>query len=187
VLCTFIFGHGYIFYKYLAALPLKLKHFYQIKNNIMADTFLQMHVHLVFATKNRNAIIRKEWKDDLEKYITGIVQNQKHKMLAIKSVSDHIHIFIGYNVNQLIPELVEEIKTSSNKWIKENKLSPNKFEWQKGYGGFSHSHSQVEVVSNYIMNQEEHHRKKTFKEEYLKILRDNGIDYKEEYVFEFFE
>ena len=81
----------------------------------MADTFLQMHVHLVFATKNRNAIIGKDWKDDLEKYITGVIQNQKHKMLAIKSVSDHIHIFIGYNVNQLIPKLVEEIKTSSNK------------------------------------------------------------------------
>ena len=153
----------------------------------MADTFLQMHVHLVFATKNRNAIIGKEWKDDLEKYITGVIQNQKHKMLAIKSVSDHIHIFIGYNVNQLLPKFVEEIKTSSNKWIKENKLSPYKFEWQNGYGGFSHSHSQVEVVSNYIMNQEEHHRKKTFREEYLKMLRDNGIDYKDEYVFDFFE
>ena len=90
-------------------------------------------------------------------------------------------------MNQLIPKLVEEIKTSSNKWIKKNILSPYKFEWQNGYGGFSHSHSQVKVVSNYIMNQEEHHRKKTFREEYLKMLRDNGIDFKEEYVFDFFE
>ena len=153
----------------------------------MADTFLQMHVHLVFATKNRNAIIGKDWKDDLEKYITGVIQNQKQILLPTFYVSDHIHIFIGYNVNQLIPKLVEEIKTSSNKWIKENKLSSYKFEWQNGYGGFSHSHSQVEVVSNYIMNQEEHHRKKTFREEYLKMLRDNGIDFKEEYVFDFFE
>ncbi len=153
----------------------------------MGDTYLQMHVHLVFATKKRDAMIKKEWKNDLEKYITGIVQNNKHKMLAIKSVSDHIHIFIGYNVNYLIPKLVEEIKTSSNQWIKDNKLSKFKFQWQEGYGGFSHSHSQVEVVCNYIMNQEEHHKKKTFKEEYLKMLKDNGIEYKEEYVFEFFE
>lgn len=153
----------------------------------MADTFLQMHVHLVFATKNRDASIKIEWKDDLEKYITGIVQNHKHKMLAIKSVSDHIHIFIGYNVSHLIPDLVEEIKTSSNKWIKDNKLCKSNFAWHKGYGGFSHSHSQVETVSNYIMNQEEHHKKKPFKEEYLKMLKDNGIEYKEEYVFEFFD
>jgi REP element-mobilizing transposase RayT len=153
----------------------------------MGDTYLQMHVHLVFATKHREASIKKEWRDDLEKYITGIVQNHKHKMLAIKSVSDHIHIFIGYNVNYLIPKLVEEIKTSSNKWIKENNLSKFKFDWQQGYGGFSHSHSQVETVANYIMNQETHHKKRSFKEEYLKMLKDNGIDYKEEYLFEFFE
>jgi REP element-mobilizing transposase RayT len=146
-----------------------------------------MHVHLVFATKHREASIKKEWRDDLEKYITGIVQNHKHKMLAIKAVSDHIHIFIGYNVNYLIPKLVEEIKTSSNKWIKENNLSKFKFDWQQGYGGFSHSHSQVETVSKYIMNQETHHKKRSFKEEYLKMLKDNGIEYKEEYLFEFFE
>lgn len=153
----------------------------------MADTYIQMHIHLVFATKNRDAIIAKEWKIDLEKYITGIVQNHRHKMLAIKSVSDHIHIFIGYNVNHLIPNLVEEIKTSSNKWINQNKLSTFKFEWQQGYGCFSHSHSQVESVSNYIMNQEEHHRKKTFKEEYLKILNDNEMKYNDKYIFDFFE
>lgn len=153
----------------------------------MADTYVQMHIHLVFATKNRDAIIAKEWKIDLEKYITGIVQNHRHKMLAIKSVSDHIHIFIGYNVNHLIPNLVEEIKTSSNKWINQNKLSPYKFEWQQGYGCFSHSHSQVESVSNYIMNQEEHHRKKTFKEEYLKILNENEMKYNDKYIFDFFE
>lgn len=153
----------------------------------MADTFLQMHIHLVFATKNRDASIGKEWKNNLEKYITGIIQNHNHKVLAIKSVSDHIHIFIGYNVNHLIPDLVEDIKTSSNKWIKENNYCKAKFDWQKGYGGFTHSHSQVATVSKYIMNQEEHHKKKTFREEYLKILDDNGIDYKEEYVFNFFD
>jgi putative transposase len=87
----------------------------------MANTYTQCYVHLVFAVKHRDALIKKEWKNDLEKYVTGIVQKYKHKMLAIGAMPDHIHIFIGYNVNQLIPDLVEEIKTSSSAWIKENR------------------------------------------------------------------
>ena len=89
---------------------------------IMADTYTQCYFHLVFAVKNRDALIKKSWKNDLEKYITGITQNHKHKILAIRSMPDHIHIFIGYNVNQLIPDLVEEIKTSSNTWMHTNNL-----------------------------------------------------------------
>jgi REP element-mobilizing transposase RayT len=120
-------------------------------------------------------------------YITGIVQNHNHKLLAIGSMPDHIHIFIGYNLNHLIPDLVEEIKISSNRWITEKKLSKHKFDWQKGYGAFTHSRSQLDTVVKYIMNQELHHHKKTFQEEYLEILRKNEVDYKEEYVFEFFD
>jgi REP element-mobilizing transposase RayT len=153
----------------------------------MANTYTQMYVHLVFAPKNRKALIGKGWKNDLEKYITGIVQNHKHKMLAIGTMPDHIHIFIGYNVNHLIPDLVEEIKTSSNAWIKQNKLSKFHFEWQKGYGAFSHSRSQLNTVVKYVLNQEIHHKKKSFKEEYLEILRKNDIEFKHEYVFDFFE
>ena len=97
-----------------------------------------MYVHLIFAPKNREALIKNKWNKKLEKYITGIAQNHKHKLLAIWAMPDHIHIFIGYNVNHLIPDLVEEIKTSSNSWIKQNGLSKFKFEWQKGYGAFSH-------------------------------------------------
>ena len=123
----------------------------------------------------------------MEKYITGIVQNHKHKMLAIGSMPDHIHLFIGYNVNHLIPDLVEEVKTSSNAWIKQNKLSKFRFEWQKGYGAFSHSRSQLDTVVKYVLNQETHHKKKSFKEEYLEILRKNDIDFKNEYVFDFFK
>jgi REP element-mobilizing transposase RayT len=107
----------------------------------MANTFTQCYFHLVFAVRNRDALIRRSWKDELERYITGIVQNHKHKLLAINSMPDHIHIFIGYNVNHLIPDLVEEIKTSSNAWVKSRSLSKFKLEWQKGYGTFSHSHS----------------------------------------------
>ncbi len=133
----------------------------------MANTYTQSYFHLVFAVKNRGALIKNEWKNDLEKYITGIVQNHKHKMLAIGSMPDHIHIFIGYNVNHLIPDLVEEIKTSSNAWIKYNKLSKYSFQWQRGYGSFTHSHSQIDAVVKYVFNQETHHKKQTFKEEYL--------------------
>ncbi len=153
----------------------------------MANTYTQCYVHLVFAVKHRDALIKKEWKNDLEKYITGIVQNHKHKMLAIGAMPDHIHIFIGYNVNQLIPDLVEAIKTSSNKWIKENGLSKFKFDWQIGYGAFTHARSQLDTVINYVLSQEEHHQQRPFRKEYLEMLRRNEIDFKAEYVFEFFE
>jgi len=153
----------------------------------MANTYTQCYFHLVFAVKNRDALIRKSWKDELEEYITGIVQNHKYKLLSINSMPDHIHIFIGYNVNHLIPELVEEIKTSSNAWIKEKRLSKFKFEWQKGYGAFSHSHSQIDFVVKYIGNQKTHHQKKSFKVEYLEILRKNEIEFNGEYVFDFFD
>jgi REP element-mobilizing transposase RayT len=153
----------------------------------MANTYTQLFIHLVFSPKNGDALIKKAWKDDLEKYITGIVQKNGHKMLAIGAMPDHVHIFIGYNVNQLIPDLVEKIKTSSNAWIKENSLTKFKFEWQKGYGAFSHSKSQKQTVINYIRNQENHHAKASFKDEYLNILRKNEIEFDEKYVFEFFE
>jgi REP element-mobilizing transposase RayT len=153
----------------------------------MANTYTQCYFHLVFAVKNRNALIKKEWKNELERYIIGIVQNHKHKLLAIGSMPDHIHIYIGYNLNQLIPDLVEEIKTSSNAWIREKNLSKFRFEWQKGYGAFTHSRSQLDAVVKYVLNQENHHKKKTFREEYLEMLRKNEIEFKDEYVFDFFD
>ena len=109
----------------------------------MANSNIDINIQLVFAVKNRDSLIRKDWQIQLYQYITGIVQQNNHKMLRINGMSDHIHIFIGYNVNQLIPNLVEEIKTSSNKYIKDNKLTPFKFSWQTGYGAFSYSHSEI--------------------------------------------
>jgi len=152
----------------------------------MANTYTQAYFHLVFSPKNREALIDRHWKNELEMYITGIIQNHGHKLLAINSIPDHIHIFIGYNLNQLIPDLVEEIKTSSNSWIKQKKLSPFKFAWQRGYGAFTHSHSQIDAVVKYIGNQQEHHRKKSFREEYLEMLQKNNIKFCDEYLFEFF-
>jgi REP element-mobilizing transposase RayT len=152
----------------------------------MANTYTQCYFHLVFAVKNRNTLIKKEWKNEMEKYITGIVQNHHHKMLAIGSMPDHIHILIGYNVNQLIPDLVEEIKTSTNAWIKAKRLSEFKFEWQKGYGAFTNSRSQIDIEIKYILSQQEHHRKKKFREEYLEMLEKNNVLFSNEYLFEFF-
>ena len=152
----------------------------------MANTYTQCYFHLVFAVKNRDALIRKEWKAEMEMYITGIVQNHRHKMLAIGAMPDHMHFLIGYNVNQLIPDLVEEIKTSSNSWIRVKRLSKFKFEWQKGYGAFTHSRSQIDSVVKYILLQEQHHKKKLFKEEYLEMLEKNNVAFNQEYLFEFF-
>ena len=153
----------------------------------MANTYTQCYFHLVFAVKNRDALIKKAWKDDLEMYITGIVQQYKHKMLAIGSMPDHIHIFIGYHVNQSISDLVEEIKTSSNAWIKEKRLSKFRFEWQKGFGAFTHARSQLDTVVKYILSQEEHHKTRTFREEHLEILLKNEVEFKDEYLFEYFD
>jgi REP element-mobilizing transposase RayT len=116
----------------------------------------------------------EQGKDELEKYITGIVQNNGHKLIAIGTMPDHIHIFIGYNVNQTIPKLVEQIKTSSNHWIKNNHLSRYKFSWQTGYGAFTHSHQQIDTVAKYVLNQEEHHRKNLLRKNtwnYLRLMK----------------
>lgn len=153
----------------------------------MANTYTQCYFQLVFAVKYRDALIQKQWKDNLERYITGIVQNHHHKMLAIGAMPDHIHILLGYNLNHLIPDLVEEIKTSSNKWIKRERLSTFNFAWQKGYGAFTYSHEQIDSVAKYILSQEEHHKRNHFRDEYLEMLRINEIEFKDEYVFDFFE
>lgn len=153
----------------------------------MGDTYVQAYFHLVFAVQNRVALIQPIWKNDLEKYITGIVQNHNHKLIAIGTMPDYIHIFIGYNLNQKIPDLVELIKTSSNRWIKEKRLSKFKFSWQNGYGAFTHSHSQIDSVAKYVINQEAHHHKKTFREEYLEMLHNFNVEYKNEYLFNFFD
>ena len=153
----------------------------------MANTYTQSYFHLVFAVKNREALIKNEWKSELEKYMTGIVQNHQHKMLAVFCMHDHVRILIGYNVNHLIPDLIEEIKTSTNFWIKSQGFTKFKFEWQKGYGAFTHSHSQIDAVVKYILNQEKHHKKKSFREEYLEMLEKNDVAYNKDYLFDYFD
>jgi putative transposase len=119
----------------------------------------------------------------LYKYITGVVQNNSHKLLAINGMPDHIHILIGLRPAQSISDLMKDVKQSSSKWINDNKLASGHFEWQEGYGAFSYSKSQINQVINYIQNQEIHHKKKTFKEEYLDFLEKFEIDYDEKFIF----
>jgi putative transposase len=149
----------------------------------MANTYTQIHIHFVFAVKFRDGIIQSKWKEDLYKYMSGIIQNNNHKLLAINGMSDHIHILIGLRPAQSISDLMKEVKQSSSKWINQNKLTNGHFEWQEGYGAFSYSKSQINQVVSYIQNQELHHKKKTFKEEYLDFLKKFEIDYDEKFIF----
>jgi putative transposase len=122
----------------------------------------------------------------LYKYVTGIVQEKKSKMLAINGMPDHIHIFIGYKPTISLPELVKDIKVASTLFINGRKLVTGKFAWQEGYGAFSYSLSQVDRVCKYIINQELHHKKLSFNEEYIKLLKGFRVEYDKDYLFDFF-
>ena len=150
----------------------------------MANTYTQVHIHFVFAVKFRLSVIQPEWEEQLHKYITAIVQNNKHKLLAINSVSDHLHMFVGLHTTQSIADLMEQVKGDSSEFINKRAFTTKKFNWQVGYGAFSHSHSQVDTVIKYILNQKEHHKKVSFKDEYVKMLKDYKVDYDEKYTFQ---
>ena len=151
----------------------------------MANTFSQIYLQFVFAVKGRQSLIAKENKEELHKYITGLVQKRKAKMLAVNCMPDHTHIFVGFKPVIFIPDFVKEIKVESNEFITNKKWVKGKFNWQDGYGVFSYSHSHIDRVIKYVLNQEEHHRKKTFREEYLELLQKFEIPFEEKYLFEF--
>jgi REP element-mobilizing transposase RayT len=149
----------------------------------MPNTYTQIRIHFVFAVKYRQALINEEWEDNLHRYITGLIHKNNHKLIAINSAYDHIHILIGLNPNQSISELMRLVKSDSSEWINKNNLTPRKFQWQEGYGAFSHSKSQTDAVVKYILNQKEHHKKGSFRDEYLKILQDFEVEFDAKYVF----
>lgn len=151
------------------------------------STYSQIYIQIVFAVKNRQALIANSWQEELYKYVTGIVQNKGHKMLAINGMPDHIHILIGMKPSCCLSDLVREIKKSSNSFVKEKEFSKYKFEWQEGFGAFSYSHSSLDNVIGYIKNQKEHHKKRSFKEEYIDFLEKFQIEFKDEYLFEWIE
>jgi putative transposase len=148
----------------------------------MANTFTQIYLHMVFAVQDRISLIKSEWNDELYKYITGIIQNNGHKLIAINGTTNHLHVAVGYKPHQLIPDLMQDVKGNSSRWINEKKFVKGKFSWQAGYGAFSFSHSQIDVVIKYINNQGQHHRKKSFKEEYIELLKKYNVKFDEKYI-----
>ncbi len=153
----------------------------------MANTFSQIYIQTVFAVSNRLSLIRPEIKEDVYKYITGIVRNQGQKLISINGMPDHVHILIGLKPAMALADLVREIKADSSNFINRNKWVRGKFSWQEGYGAFSYGHSQLSTIIRYIQNQEKHHSRRSFKDEYLTLLRKFDIAFDDKYVFEFIE
>src|SRR6187551_61754 len=145
----------------------------------MSNTYTQIHIQAVFAVKSRIGLIQLDWEHELYKYISGIVSNQGHKLLAINGMPDHIHVFFGMRPLQSLSELMQDIKGSSSKWINEKGFVKGRFEWQEGYGAFSYAKAQVPAVINYIQNQKIHHKKISFRDEYKELLEEFEVEYDE--------
>ena len=149
----------------------------------MANTFSQLYVQLVFAVERREHLINKDNKEEIHKYITGVIKKRGQKLIAINAMPDHIHIFVGFKPTLKISDLVRDIKTTSSQFINQQNYSNHQFNWQKGYGAFSYGYSQIGSVYKYVQNQEIHHKQKTFKEEYLEYLEKFQISFEDRYLF----
>jgi putative transposase len=149
----------------------------------MANTYTQVYIHIVFAVQGRQSLIPANQKEELFKYITGIVKNRNQKLIAINGMRDHVHVFVGMKPNIALSDLVRDIKAGSSGFINEKKWLRGKFHWQEGFGAFSYSYTDIDRVARYIQNQEEHHRTKTFHEEYLSVLNEYAVQYDNQYLF----
>jgi len=149
----------------------------------MANTYTQIYIHLLFAVQDTMSLIKADWQERLYKYMIAIIQNHRHKVIAIGGMPDHIHILIRFIPSQALSALVQEVKRDSSAWLNKERLSVGRFSWQEGYGAFSYSRSQISAVINYIAKQEDHHLKKTFIEEYVEILDKFSVEYDEKYIF----
>ena len=153
----------------------------------MPGTFSQIYIQIVFAVKGRENLIENSWKTDLHKYIAGIIKGKGQKPIIINGMPDHIHAFVGLKPVMALSDLVRDMQNNASNFINDNRLVKGKFAWQEGFGGFSYSHSHINKVYDYILNQEENHKKKTFKQEYLEFLKSFEIQYDEKYLFEWYD
>lgn len=153
----------------------------------MAGTYSQVYIQVIFAVNGRQNLIGKSWKEELNKYIAGIVKGKEQKSIIVNGMPDHIHTFIGLKPVMAISDLVRDIKNNSSKFINDRKFVRGKFSWQEGYGVFSYSHSHISRVYNYILNQEKHHQNRIFKQEYLELLKKFEIEFNEKYLFEWID
>ena len=153
----------------------------------MANTYTRIYIHLVFAVKFREALISSSWKHRLCKYISGIIRHKGHKLIAINSMPDHIHIFVGMKPHAALSDLVHDIKKDSTNFVNREIKARGKFSWQEGFGAFSYSHSHIDAVVKYILNQEKHHHRRTFRDEYTAMLKKFNVEYNEAYIFDRFD
>lgn len=151
----------------------------------MANTYTQIYIHVVFAVEGRQNLIKPENNDELQKYITGIVSGQKQKLIAINNMPDHLHLLVGLKPDLALSDLMRDVKAGSSKYINENRWVAGRFSWQEGFGAFSYSRSQLGTVIRYIENQQKHHAKKSFRDEYIDLLEKFGVDYDRRYIFKF--
>ena len=151
----------------------------------MANCYKKLYVHLVFAVKHREALLNEKWRDQVFSYLSGILKMRGHYPLAVGGHIDHVHLLFDYSLMELIPDLVRELKKSSTTYIMSKKYISGQFNWQSGYGVFSVGWKEKDKMINYIMNQDEHHKTRTFREEYLALLKRFEVEYKNEYVFDF--
>ena len=150
----------------------------------MAGTWTRIYIQIVFSVKGRDKVLAMPWREEVFKYMAGIIREKGHKPIIVNGVADHVHIFVGFNSAFSLSDLVRGIKSNSSKFINDNKWVKGKFQWQQGYGAFSYSHSHMPVVYQYILNQEEHHKSRSFEEEYIEFLKRYEIEYQEKYLFD---
>jgi REP element-mobilizing transposase RayT len=149
----------------------------------MANTYTQIYIHIVFAVEGRQSLIQPEHNDELQKYITGVVSVQKHKLIAINNMPDHVHLVVGLRPDAALSDLVRDIKANSSRFINEKKWVAGRFSWHEGFGAFSYSRSQLDTVSRYVAKQQQHHARKSFHDEYTELLERFGVAYDRRYVF----
>ena len=153
----------------------------------MAGTYTQLYIQYVFAVKGRQNLLQKPWREEVFKYMAGIIRDKNQKSIIVNGVADHVHVFVGLRPSMSVSNLIRDIKNNSSDFINDRQFLPFEFSWQEGYGAFSYAHSQMDVVYKYILNQEKRHRKKTFKEEYLEFLQKFEVEYNEKYLFDWLE
>jgi putative transposase len=149
----------------------------------MANTYTQIYLHVVFAVEGRQNLIAPEHNDELQKYITGIVTAQRHKLIAINNMPDHLHLLVGLRPDAALSDLVRDVKAGSSKFINGKRWVMGRFSWQEGFGAFSYARSQLGAVIRYIQNQQKHHAKKSFRDEYLELVEKFGVEYDRKYIF----
>jgi len=153
----------------------------------MSDTYSQIYIQCVFAVSKRECLLLPEWRTNLFEYIAGIIRTKGQKSIIVGGYLDHVHVFVGLKPQMAISDLIRDVKNSSTNFINENKYVKGKFSWQTGFGAFSYSQSQIGNVYDYILNQEKHHKKKSFRDEYLDFLKKFEIEYNEKYLFNWIE